>query len=223
MSPNQCTLRGRRASCGFTLLELLVIVLLIGLIAGLVLPSLAKARQKAAAQESLEYGRSIGEAFQEYANKHDGALVPVSAPKPGGPGEVPWIELLKADGDYSPKAGAMQFWIGYNRRLSQLRDMGSICNPAMTVAFGDTGEIENPGETNPDNWRESPRKPKNKKVLVFETPGGKDWVTSPNRMVNRHRGRASVVFADGRSVLMPVSVIGFQYKAGHSRALWDNK
>jgi prepilin-type processing-associated H-X9-DG protein len=202
---------------------LLVIVLLIVLIGSLVLPSLAKARQKAAAQESLEYGRSIGTAFQEYATKHDGALVPVSAPKPGDSEEMPWTELLRAHGDYSPRARVMQFGIGYNRRLSQLRDMGSICNPTMTVAFGDTGEIENPGETNPDNWRESPRKLKNKKALVFETPGAKEWETSPSRMINRHRGRASVVFADGRALLMPVSAVGFQYKAGHSRALWDNK
>ncbi len=223
MSPNPCAPRHRCVPHGFTLLELLVILVLIGLIVGLVLPSLAKTRKKAIAQESLNYGRSIGAAFQEYADQHDGALVPISQPKAGKAENVGWTELL---GDYegvSAKARGRRFEIGYNHQLSQLRSIGSILNPAMTVAFGDTGEIENPGEANPDKWREVLRKPKNKRTLVFETPGGKDWKTSSNRMVNRHLGRASVIFADGHAVLVPVSAVGFQYQAGHSRALWDNK
>ena len=95
MSPNQCTPWSRSALRGFTLLELFVIILLIGLIVGLVLPSLAKTRQKAVAQESLNYGRSIGVAFQKYADHHDGALVPISLPKLGQPENVNWIELLE--------------------------------------------------------------------------------------------------------------------------------
>ena len=204
-------------------MELLVILVLIGLIVGLVLPSLAKTRKKAIAQESLNYGRSIGAAFQKYADQHDGALVPISQPKAGKAENVGWTELL---GDYegvSDKARGRRFEIGYNHQLSQLRSIGSILNPAMTVAFGDAGEIENPGEPNPDRWREAPRKPRHKKVLVFETPGGDNWKITSNRMVNRHFGRSSVIFADGRAVLLPVSAVGFQYESGHSRALWDNK
>jgi len=222
MSPNQCTPWSRCALRGFTLLELLVIILLIGLIAGLVLPSLAKTRQKAVAQESLNYGRSIGEAFHKYAKDNGGSLVPVSLPQLGLREKVDWTELLGEYGDYS-HTHQVRFGIGYNHQLSQLRSMDSIRNPTMTVAFGDAGEIENPGEANPDKWREVLRKPKNKKTLVFETPGDKNWKASSNRMVNRHLGRASVVFADGHAVLVPVSAVGFQYETGHSRALWDNK
>ena len=200
-----------------------MILVLIGLIVGLVLPSLAKTRKKEIAQASLNYGRSIGVAFQKYADHHDGALVPISQPKPGEAEKVSWTELLGDYGDVSAKARHRRFEIGYNHQLSQLRSISSILNPAMTVAFGDAGEIENPGEANPDKWREVLRKPKNKRTLVFETPGGKDWKTSSNRMVNRHFGRASVIFADGHVVLVPVSAVGFQYKTGHSRALWDNE
>ena len=223
MLPNPCTPRHRCVPRGFTLLELLVIVLLVGLITALVLPSLAKTRQKAFARASLDYGRSIGVAFQKYADHHDGALVPISQPKPGEAEKVSWTELLGDYRDASVEAQNRQFAIGYNHQLSQLRSFGSILNPAMTVAFGDAGEIENPCEPNPDKWREAPRKSKHDRALVFETPGGKDWKTSSNRMVNRHFGRASVVFADGRVVLVPVGAVGFQYKSGHSRALWDNK
>ena len=223
MSPNPCTRRRHRSPRGFTLLELLVIVLLIGLISSLILPALAKARQKAIARESLDYGRSIAVAFQNYAKENDGALVPVSLPKPGETEKANWVKLLDECGDSSLKARRKRFEIGYNRRLSRLRNLSSINKPSMTVAFGDTGEIENPDETNPDKWREAPRKSKHDKALVFETPDDKNWKTSRKRMLNRHLGRSSVIFADGGAVLVPVSVVGFQYQAGHPRALWDNK
>ena len=223
MSPNPCTPRHRCVPRGFTLLELLVILVLIGLIVGLILPSLAKTRKKAIAQASLNYGRSIGVAFQKYADHHDGALVPISQPKPGEAEKVSWTELLGDFRDTSVKARDRQFAIGYNHQLSQLRSIGSILNPAMTVAFGDAGEIENPDETNPDKWREAPRKSKHDKALVFETPDDKNWKTSRKRMLNRHLGRSSVIFADGGAVLVPVSVVGFQHQTGHPRALWDNK
>ena len=223
MSPNPCTRRRRRSPRGFTLLELLVIVLLISLISSLILPALAKARQKAVAQESLDYGRSIAVAFQNYAKENDGALVPVSLPKPGETEKANWVKLLDECGDSSLKARRKRFEIGYNRRLSRLRNLSSINKPSMTVAFGDAGEIENPGEPNPDRWREAPRKSKHTKALVFETPDDKNWKTSRKRMLNRHLGRSSVIFADGGAVLVPGSMVGFQYQAGHSRALWDNK
>ena len=222
MSPNPCTPRHRCVPRGFTLLELLVILVLIGLIVGLILPSLAKTRKKAIAQASLNYGRSIGEAFQKYADHHDGALVPISQPKPGEAEKVSWTELLGDFRDASVKARNRQFAIGYNHQLSQLRSFGSILNPAMTVAFGDAGEIENPGAPNANKWREAHKLGHNK-ALVFETPDCGKWKTSSKRMVNRHFGRASVIFADSHAVLIPVSVVGFQYESGHSRALWDNK
>ena len=161
MSPNPCAPCHRCVPRGFTLLELLVILVLIGLIVGLVLPSLAKTRKKAIAQESLNYGRSLGVAFQKYADQHDGALVPISQLKPGKAENVGWTELLGDYEDVSAKARRRRFEIGYNHQLSELRSFGSILNPAMTVAFGDAGEIENPGEANPDKWREVLRKPKN--------------------------------------------------------------
>ena len=51
---------------------------MIGIIAAIVLPALSKSRQKAMAAESLENSRAIGAAFKQYANDHDGALVPVN-------------------------------------------------------------------------------------------------------------------------------------------------
>ena len=62
-----------------------------------------------------------------------------------------------------------------------------------------------------------------KDVGVFEVPSSANWKSQPLRMVNRHLGRASAVFADGHAETLPVGAIGFQYEAGHERALWDHQ
>jgi len=237
MSPCLCALYSRRFARGFTLVELAIIVVMIGVIAGLILPALAKARQnaqKATAVQCVDNGRSIGAAFQKYAQDHDGALVPATRPKLGQKEEENWTELLNGyvknddvwhcPGCRSGKHG--HFGVGYNRHLSKLGKMAAIRLPDETVAFGDTGEIANPEEPNPDRWREvlhtssdKPRKP----ALIFETPSNADWKTRPNRMVNRHLGRASVIFADGHVELKRVRAVGFEFKAGDERALWDNQ
>ena len=56
MSPNQRAHCGRRFARGFTLVELVVIVVMIGVIAGLILPALAKAR---VGTISLEYATPV--------------------------------------------------------------------------------------------------------------------------------------------------------------------
>ncbi len=233
MSPSQRAHGSRCCSRGFTIIELMVVIVMIGLIAGLIIPALAKSRQKATALQCVDNGRTIGAAFQKYANKNDGAILPASRTQPGQNKTENWTDLLGSyvknravwhcPGCRSGKHG--RFGVGYNRHLSQLKKLAAVVNPKSTVAFGDTGEIENPDEPNPNRWREvsrtandKPRQP----ALIFETPSNTAWKTSPNRMVNRHLGRASVIFVDGHVDLKPVSVVGFQFQAGHPRSHWDN-
>lgn len=212
MSPD---LRPQRIQQGFTLVELAVIVILIGLIAGLVLPSLAKSRLKVRAQESLEYGRHLGNAFQQYATDNNGRLVPLAEQGRG------WDELLAIDNESAMPVP--RGTIGYNQSLATVKRVGGIRNPSLTVMFGDTGKIENPTEKQPDLWREDPRKIKQPKSLTFDTPADAGWAAGENRMVNRHLGRSTAIFADGSATLTPVSAVGFQYESGHARALWDNE
>jgi type II secretory pathway pseudopilin PulG len=213
MLPNRWFAGISIGSRAFSVVELLVIVVMIGVIAGLILPSLAKARQKVEAQESLEYGRSIGAAFQRYSKDNDGRLVPVRQK------EVGWAELLVTD---TQKHGAIKGGIGYNKYLSDVQQIDSVHNPSMTVAFGDTGIIQNPTEKNPNLWREIlPQR--RSRSLVFDTPLDKGWNEGKRRMINRHRGRATAIFVDGAAVLVPVRYVGFEYESGDSRSLWDNK
>ena len=67
----------RRASAAFTLVELLVVVAIIGILAGLLLPALSRAREKARAARVQAELYGIGLALDMYSSDHDNKLPPV--------------------------------------------------------------------------------------------------------------------------------------------------
>ncbi len=65
---------GRRLTCAFTLIELLVVIAIIGILAGLLLPTLGKAKQTALRAKCIDHERQLFLAARMFADDHEGWL-----------------------------------------------------------------------------------------------------------------------------------------------------
>ena len=62
----------RRLAAGFTLIEMLVVITIIGVLAAMILPALGKAKDQARKTQCAQNLRNLGLAFAKYTNTHEG-------------------------------------------------------------------------------------------------------------------------------------------------------
>jgi prepilin-type processing-associated H-X9-DG protein/prepilin-type N-terminal cleavage/methylation domain-containing protein len=219
----------KRFTCGeaFTLIELLVVIAIIAILAGLLLPALAKAKDKAHAIKCLSNQKQMALAYTLYASDQNDRIVTLYLFIPSPPGSFYpdpkvtwWPNLLRP---YLPSTNILacpKVKTGFGSSLSHPElsnwstdqtKMSKIKKPSDTVPIADAGWISNPLEPNPDKWIEDT----DSAYLYWRTPVNTPYyVGTPQRPVNRHNKRCNFGFADGHAAALKVSAIGLQYYPG---------
>jgi prepilin-type processing-associated H-X9-DG protein/prepilin-type N-terminal cleavage/methylation domain-containing protein len=179
----------------FTLVELLVVIAVIALLASLLLPALASAKERAKAIQCLNNLKQVGLATQMYAHDFDGLL----QLDPLIPGTNTWATILSTNTDLTTlntflcptyKPFQWQNWINvYGIR----RDPPTNCTSGPGKIFFRVACVENPSEYLhlADTTSQSQGGYTARQYYFFR-------VASPLRMIHaRHSRRANGLFLDG--------------------------
>lgn len=193
---------------GFTLLELLVVLAIIGLLVGLVFPSLSKGRAHSQAVACQSRLRQVALSVQMYADEHDGAVL--HSYDVAGQDSVGWVKLLQPylqkpenlrcplDGTRSWEADPFQPSLGYRTTSYAINDtltpdadppvhqLSRIKHPERVVLLAELRDELVGDHFHPANW-----------ALFLGTP--EDEIAH-----DRHGGQAFYAFADYHLEKLPL-------------------
>lgn len=189
----------RHCDGGFTLIELLVVIAIIALLAALLLPTLAMAKQKGQQTACINNVRQLTLAVLMYADEHEDTLPPTAAFDAAG-NEVDWPSMLDSYVGHVAKihlcptdrlSHANSY--GLNELVfvdltdpdpGPLTRLASCHRPSQTIMQGDIGTEDDFVTPRPD-------------TLKLTAPGSPLNDDKDARPSTRHSGRCDLGFMDG--------------------------
>ncbi|MFP3903009.1 MAG: DUF1559 domain-containing protein [Armatimonadota bacterium] len=195
---------------GFTLIELLVVIAIIAILAAILFPVFARAREKARQSSCLSNCKQLGLAAMMYGQDYDESVMPTRTGKnEAGSPMTYWCPRANSEGLLAPYTKNIQIFICPSRG-----EPAWPRNAAVGTTYGSNGRLCSDHYYSRPNIRQADLKYPAETVLMADsdwTGDTGDYHTSnayqllydnwhPSRFVPaRHNGGANFVFADGHA------------------------